>query len=770
MDIRPPGGYDDRGDDEPQPPGRQAPQPMDILDDLTPAQREAVTHVDGPLLVLAGAGSGKTRVITRRVAYLIAKGVRPHQVLAITFTNKAAGEMRERVDALVPGARRPMVRTFHSFCARMLREYADLVGLDPSYTIYDMGDQRAALKQALAELNLDPTHFSPDRILAEISRAKNRLERAREYARRTAGDWAGKRIARVFEAYERILAENRALDFDDLLLEMALGLRSSEEFRHRLQDRFRYILIDEYQDTNHAQYVLARDLAGPRRNLCATGDPDQSIYGWRGAELSNILDFEEDFPDAKVVRLERNYRSTKTILAAASGLIAHNVGRKEKALYTENPGGVPVAVVQTDDEEAEARSIVARIVRLHDEGRAYGDAAVFVRTGAQTRALEDAFRQARPPVPYEIVRGSSFYDRKEVRDVVAYLQVLHNPRDEVNLRRIINTPSRGIGKKTVEVLEAWADREGIGLLEATRHAADIEDLGSRARGAVNRFAGLMGKLAETPPDRVAPLVERVVEETGYARSLKKDDNAAERRANLDELITLAARFDQERAESPVEGEAEAPPEEAHGRPPLEAFLETVNLSSEQDAYDEAADRVPLMTLHAAKGLEFPAVFVAGCEDHLLPHAGRSDEPADVEEERRLLFVGMTRAQEVLTLAWARYRRIRGRLERCVPSRFLAELPAEPVRTEDERTGTFPERAAGRPGYRRPGAERPVRPKRDEATGLSTGELVRHKTYGLGRVRRFETQGGRRVVRVRFNTAGEKLLDPEYARLERVASA
>ncbi len=734
---------------------------MDILDGLTPAQREAVTHIDGPLLVLAGAGSGKTRVITRRVAYLIAQGVRPHQVLAITFTNKAAGEMRDRVDALVAGSRRPMVSTFHSFCARMLREYADLVGLDPSYSIYDTADQRTALKQALAELNLDSTHFSPDRILREIGRAKNRLERAAAYARRTAGDWAGKRIARVFEVYERILADNRALDFDDLLLEMALGLRASDDLRRRLQDRFRYVLIDEYQDTNHAQYVLARDLAGPRRNLCATGDPDQSIYGWRGAQLSNILDFEDDFPDAKVVRLEQNYRSTKTILAAASGLIRRNVGRKEKELYTDNAVGVPVTVAQTDDEEAEARSIVRRIVELHQEGRAYGDAAVFVRTVAQTRALEDALRSARPAVPYEVVRGSSFYDRKEVRDVVAYLQVLHNPRDEVNVRRIINVPTRGIGKKTVEALAAWARQEGIGLLAAATHAADIEDLGSRGRGAVHRFAELMRRLAEAPRERVAPLVERVIDQTGYLRTFKGDDDAAERKANLDELITLAARFDQQMAGAPP-GEAD--------RPPLEAFLETVDLSSEQDAYDERADRVPLMTLHAAKGLEFPAVFIAGCEDHLLPHAGRADEPAEVEEERRLLFVGMTRAQEVLTLTWARYRRIRGRLEQCMPSRFLAEVPAETVRPVDERTGTRPARFTGRPGYRQPGADRPVRPKRDEATGLSTGELVRHRTYGLGRVRRFETQGGRRMVRVRFNQVGEKLLDPEYAKLERVATA
>ncbi len=735
---------------------------MDILQDLTPAQRDAVTHVDGPLLVLAGAGSGKTRVITRRIAYLLTRDIPPWQVLAITFTNKAAGEMRERTHALVPEARRPLVSTFHSFCARMLREYGEVLGLDPGFTIYDRGNQEAAAKQAIGRLGLDATHFSPPKFLATISRAKNRLQRAADYAARHNSDFTGRRAAAIYEAYEAILREARALDFDDLLLEVAQALQAGGEFRDLLVDRFRYLLIDEYQDTNHAQYVIARELAGTRRNLCATGDPDQSIYGWRGAELQNILDFEKDFPDARVVLLERNYRSTKTILAAASAVIAHNHSRKPKDLHTENPAGTPVTIVQTDDEEAEAASIARRIQAAHGEGLAFRDQAVFVRTAAQMRALEDAFRRARPPVPYEVIRGASFYDRREVRDVLAYLQVLHNPADRINTLRVINTPPRGIGKKTVEALEAYAEAEGLALVEATRYVADIPDLPARGRAALNRFGQLMAALREVPADPVAPLVEAVMEESGYAESLKGGDEAASRLENLDELVSLAASYDEQAA-------AAADP--AVIKPGLEGFLETVNLSSDQDAYDEEADRVPLMTLHAAKGLEFPAVTIAGCERGLLPHINSMETMDELEEERRLFFVGMTRAKKHLTLTYADYRRLRGRMDRCVPSRFLGEIPEAAARVENERSGTTPAVfSTGQAGYRQPGAHRVVKHKTDPATGLAVGERVRHPTYGTGHVLRFQTSGGRRMVRVRFGTVGEKLLDPRYARLERVASA
>ncbi len=733
---------------------------MNILEGLTPQQIDAVTHVDGPLLVLAGAGSGKTRVITRRIAYLISQGIPAWQVLAITFTNKAAGEMRERTLALVPTERRPMVTTFHSFCARMIREHADLLAVDPAYTIYDTADQTAALKRALAQLNLDPVHISPDRLADTISRAKNRLQRAKDYSAYAGTDFWPRTAANVYLAYESILRQSHALDFDDLLMTVALGLRESGEFRDAMRDRFRYILIDEYQDTNHAQYVLARDLAGGRKNLCATGDPDQSIYGWRGAELSNILDFEKDFPDAKVVRLEKNYRSTKTILAAADNVIRHNCARKAKGLYTDNPAGEKIRIVLADDEEAEAASIVRRIAELKGRGLAYRDIAVFVRTGAQTRALEDGLRRARPPVPYDVVRGTSFYERKEVRDVLAYMEVLHNPHDEVNLRRIINTPARGIGDKTVDALRAWAAGQGISLFDALPHAVDIPGLPARAAGAVARFRQIMEDLAAEPQDNMKKLIEAVIDESGYADSLSAEDDR-DRLENLGELVTLGANFDRMAAAAADATDDSLP----RG---LVGFLETLNLSSDQDSYDEKADRVPLMTLHAAKGLEFPAVFIAGCEEGLLPHARYREAPADLEEERRLFFVGMTRAEQFLTLTHARFRRIRGRPERHMASQFLAELPAEVFQTIDETTGTQPVALGAGIGYTGPGRESPVKPETDAKTGMAVGEMVRHPTYGLGRVVSFKTVGGRRMVCVRFNTVGEKTLDPSLARLVSVA--
>ena len=733
---------------------------MDILEGLTPAQVEAVTHVDGPLLVLAGAGSGKTRVITRRVAYLMSQGIAAWQVLAITFTNKAAGEMRERTHALVPGSRKPLVTTFHSFCARMVREYGAMLGLDPAFTIYDTADQTAAIKRALGQLDLDPAVFEPSKIADAISRAKNRLQRARDYSQTPRTDFLLKNTGRVYEAYEKILAESHALDFDDLLLVVALGLREKPEFRAAVHERFHYILIDEYQDTNHAQYVLARDLAGDRRNLCATGDPDQSIYGWRGAEISNILDFEKDFPDAKVVRLEQNYRSTKTILAAADAVIRHNRERRPKGLFTENAQGAPIRIVYADDEEAEAASIVRHIGRLKATGMAYRDIAVFVRTIAQTRAIEDGLRRARPPVPYEVVRGTSFYERKEVRDILAYLEVLHNPHDEVNLRRIINTPPRGLGDKTVDVLLDFARREGIALFHALPHATELPDLATRAKAAVAQFKSLMDLLLAEPQDSLRHLLDLVITESGYAESLKGDD-AKERAENLDELITLGANFDRTATENPDD---ETVPRG------LADFLQTVCLASDQDGYDENADRVPLMTLHAAKGLEFPAVFIAGCEDGLLPHMRSQESEKQVEEERRLFFVGLTRAEQVLTLTHARFRRFRGALMRSMASPFLREIPSEIIEPADETTGTAPMPLGEGVGYRAPGPQRVIKPDVDGQTGFSVSEVVRHATYGQGRVTGFKTTGGRRMVVVRFNTVGEKVLDPQYARLTKIAQA
>jgi DNA helicase-2/ATP-dependent DNA helicase PcrA len=733
---------------------------MDILDGLTPAQIEAVTHIEGPLLVLAGAGSGKTRVITRRVAYLMSRGAAAREIVAITFTNKAAGEMRDRTAALVPSDRRPLVTTFHSFCARMLREHAHLLGMEPGFTIYDTADQGAALKRALQQLGLDPLFNDPDRIADTISRAKNRLQRAKDYSRHAGTDLWPRTVARVYEAYEAILRQSRALDFDDLLMEVALALKDNEPFRTAMHERFHYVLIDEYQDTNHAQYVISRDLAGELRNICATGDPDQSIYGWRGAELSNILDFEKDFPDARTVRLEKNYRSTKTILAAADAVIRHNRQRKPKDLFTDNAVGDPIRIIETDDEEAEAAMIVRRIRELTEKGLAFNDIAIFVRTGAQTRALEDGLRRARPPIPYEIVRGTSFYERKEVRDVLSYLDVLHNPHDEVNLMRVINTPARGIGDKTIEILREWGRREGLSLYDTLPHAVDVPDLLPRARAAVVGFRAMLDHLMGEPQQSMERLLLVTIRQSGYEESLRAAEET-ERLENLNELVTLGANFDRTVAEAAGD---EAVPTG------LEGFLETVSLSSDQDSYDESAKRVPLMTLHAAKGLEFPAVFISGCEHGLLPHMRTEESESAIEEERRLFFVGLTRAKQHLFLTHARFRRIRGRTERRMPSRFLEEIPRETAKNVDETTGTMPTPFERGGGYAMPGPDRVIKPEKDAATGYAAGEVVRHATYGTGRVMAFETQGGRRMVRVRFNTVGEKLLDPKYAKLVRVSPA
>jgi DNA helicase-2/ATP-dependent DNA helicase PcrA len=733
---------------------------MDILDGLTPAQIEAVTHIEGPLLVLAGAGSGKTRVITRRVAYLMSRGVPAREIVAITFTNKAAGEMRDRTAALVPSDRRPLVTTFHSFCARMLREHAHLLGLEPGFTIYDTADQGAALKRALQQLGLDPLFNDPDRIADAISRAKNRLQRAKDYSRHAGTDMWPRTVARVYEAYEAILRQSRALDFDDLLMEIALALKGNEPFRTAMHERFHYVLIDEYQDTNHAQYVISRDLAGELRNICATGDPDQSIYGWRGAELSNILDFEKDFPDARTVRLEKNYRSTKTILAAADAVIRHNRQRKPKDLFTDNAVGDPIRIIETDDEEAEAAMIVRRIRELTEKGLAFNDIAIFVRPGAQPRALEDGLRRARPPIPYEIVRGTSFYERKEVRDVLSYLDVMHNPHDEVNLMRVINTPARGIGDKTIEILREWGRREGLSLYDTLPHAVDVPDLLPRARAAVVGFRAMLDHLMGEPQQSMERLLLAVIRQSGYEESLRAAEET-ERLENLNELVTLGANFDRTVVEAAGD---EAVPTG------LEGFLETVSLSSDQDSYDESAKRVPLMTLHAAKGLEFPAVFISGCEHGLLPHMRTEESESAIEEERRLFFVGLTRAKQHLFLTHARFRRIRGRPERRMPSRFLEEIPRETAKIVDETTGTMPTPFERGSGYAMPGPDRVIKPEKDAATGYAAGEVVRHATYGTGHVMAFETQGGRRMVRVRFNTVGEKLLDPKYARLTRIAPA
>jgi DNA helicase-2/ATP-dependent DNA helicase PcrA len=626
---------------------------------LTAAQREAVQHVDGPMLILAGPGSGKTRVVTHRIAHLLGEGVAASQIVALTFTNKAAEEMRSRVEALAPG-KHVWLSTFHRFCARLLREHAACVGLEPNFTIYDVADSRRALKQTLEAIDRDSLYYTPEQVASAISQAKNRLITPEAYTR-SAGSPLASVVAEVYPAYRQRLLDSNAVDFDDLLMHVATLLRSEPEIRRGLDERFRYVLVDEYQDTNLAQYAIARGLSIDHPNLAATGDPDQSIYGWRGATLSNILEFERDFPDARIVRLEQNYRSTRRILNVAAALIAHNKRRKEKDLFTENDEGRPVQLIAYPTHKREADAIVETIVaEIQSGGRRARDFAIFYRVNALSRAIESALREH--GVAYQMVNGLEFFQRKEVKDVLAYLQLLNNSRDDVAFSRVINVPPRGIGHKTIERLGEHAARYRLPLLAAAREAGLIELLPKRAAIAVARFVAIFDGLGESIDPPVETLIEQVLDESGYREQLKQSDTNEDhdRLANIEELLTAAREFDQHHPEP--------------GR--LEAFLEQSSLVSDTDAFEAKDDCVTLMTLHASKGLEFPIVHIIAVEEGLIPHERSRDDPDQKEEERRLLFVGITRAQSELRLSYAAHREFRGQRRMTVPSSFQAELPVE----------------------------------------------------------------------------------------------
>ena len=646
-----------------------------LLAGLTPAQREAVQHVEGPLLILAGPGSGKTRVVTHRIAYLLHMGVRAESILALTFTNKAAEEMRIRVERLVPG-RTVWMGTFHRFCARLLRQYAGVVGLGEDYVIYDAEDSARALATVLSRLKLDTAHFTPQAIAAGISWAKNQLVGPDEYRPR-AGHPLGALVARVYPAYQEHLLQANAVDFDDLLLHVARLLRDHPEIRRTLDHRYRFVLVDEYQDTNLAQYAIARALSIDHPNLAVTGDPDQSIYGWRGANLNNILEFEKDFPQVKVVRLEQNYRSTQRILRVASALIAHNVRRKPKALFTENGEGAPVRLVTYATQRDEAETIARTIAEAVSSGRRRPrDFAVFYRVNALSRSVELALRQH--GVPYQVVQGVEFFQRKEIRDVLAYLRLIQNPRDDVAFLRIINEPPRGLGATSLRRLADYAAGHRLPLIEAARRAGEIPSLGRRAQAALKEFAAMLNRLVPMAGCPVEELLGHVLAETQYKARFENstDEQDQQRRANIEELLTVAREFD----------------ERGRRARPLFEFLEEVSLVGDTDDWQSETDRVTLMTLHASKGLEFPVVFLIACEQGVLPHERSGDQPEQIEEERRLMFVGMTRAQEELHLSWAVYRDFRGQRRMTVPSQFLMELPRGEMECRQERGSTGPDPA------------------------------------------------------------------------------
>jgi ATP-dependent DNA helicase UvrD/PcrA len=647
-----------------------------LLKSLTEPQREAVTHRDGPLLVLAGPGSGKTRVITHRIAYLLASGVQPSQILALTFTNKAADEMQRRVAELAPGDR-VWLSTFHRFGARLLRQYAEFVGLAPNFTIYDTSDSRQTIKRVIEAHNIKTLHFSPDRLAEAISAAKNKLITHDRFEPRP-GSTLSHIVAEVYPKYQARLLASSAVDFDDLLLHVAQLLHDHAEVRAELDERFRYLLVDEYQDTNRAQYVILRALSSDHPNLAVTGDPDQSIYGWRGADLNNILEFERDYPGVRIVRLEQNYRSTKRILRIADELIAHNLRRKQKKLFTDNEEGVPVRLTAYVDQDHEAAGIAEQIQSAIAAGRRRPtDFAIFYRVNALSRALEQALRRA--SIPYQMIRGQEFYQRKEIKDVLAYCQLVNNPRDDVAFERTVNTPPRGIGKKTIDRLNEHAYRFGMPLLDAARDANTVEGLTKAAAAKVLSFVGIVDRIVAVAHGPVEEVIGTVLEASGYRAVLaeSEDDQDQSRLANIEELLTDARGFDEQQRVD--EGNFDG------GQ--LEAYLERTWLVNDTDDWESETDKVTLMTLHAAKGLEFPVVFIVAVEDGVLPHERVGRHPDELEEERRLAFVGITRAKDELQLSYAVTRDFRGIRRRTIPSSFLMEMPREELVMIDE-AGVF----------------------------------------------------------------------------------
>ena len=740
----------------------QPAQGPDLLADLTFAQQEAVMHSEGPLLILAAAGSGKTRVITRRVAYLLQQGARPGSILAITFTNKAAGEMRQRVESLVPG-NKVWVSTFHSLGARLLRQYADRLSVDRNFTIYDMDDRTKLIKDALEAAGIDNVRFTPERIGGAISKAKNQLLTPEKYAQ-TAGssDFFTQVVARVYFHYQKKLRDANGMDFDDLLYVPALALRQDEELRAELDARFRYILIDEYQDTNHAQYEIARRLSVDHPNLCVVGDPDQSIYKWRGSDITNILNFERDFPDARVITLDKNYRSTKAILRAAGTLIEHNVQRKKKALVTDNDSGEPVRALAFETGLDEADGIARRIREAVQSGkRRYRDFAVFVRMNALTRGLESAF--IHHGVPFQIVKGLAFFERKENRDILAYLRLLVNPSDNISFLRAIAEPARGIGKVSLDHLTKYAAAHEISLLSAAAQVSKIPAIKGKAAGGLRDFAKMMADLREHIEAAPAEVIEQVLDRSGYRAMLKasSDTEDQERLANIEELITAARQFS---TEDPART--------------IGDFLEQITLASDVDGWDDRQDCVSVMTLHASKGLEFPVVYIMAVEWGILPHERSMGKQDEIEEERRLCFVGMTRAKEELYLCRCHVREFRGMRNDALPSPFLAELPPE-VESIDLSVhgGVHPAHSQWRGGSRaaaeawadtgftpRSSPPAPAGPPRTDARGFGVGVVVTHEEYGVGQITEVSGIGALRKVKVRFAKAGMKTFVADQAQL------
>ncbi|WDI40360.1 ATP-dependent helicase [Bremerella sp. P1] len=758
-----------------------------LFEGLTSSQREAVSHVEGPILVLAGPGSGKTRVVTHRIANMLRSGVYSSQIVALTFTNKAAEEMRSRVERLAPEST-VWVSTFHRFCARLLRAYSNLVGLESNYTIYDTSDSLQILKRALQAEEISMSHATPEKVAKAISWAKNNMVLPERYEANSANAISSI-VQDVYPEYQRQLRAANAVDFDDMLMLVAQMLQENPELRAALDERFRYILVDEYQDTNLVQYLLVRSLSQQYPNLGVTGDPDQSIYGWRGANLNNILDFEKDFDEVKVVRLEQNFRSTPNILSVADQLIGHNKRRKKKSLFTDHPPGQPVRLLTYVTSHEEAQAIATRIATYVAQGkRRPRDFAIFYRVNALSRAYEEALRQQ--GIPYMIVSGVEFYQRKEIKDVLAYAMLMNNPRDDVAFTRIVNTPTRGIGKTTILKLQVHALDHGISMMDAAREAGMIDSLNKRAAVAVAKFVATFDRISLKINEPVEEILGAILSDTGLRAQYENSDDEEDlsRLENIDELLSSAREFD---FQHPEDGT-------------LEQYLEDKALVNETDEFDTALDRVTLMTLHAAKGLEFPHVFMVAIEEGLLPHERSKDSDAQLEEERRLMFVGITRAQQELELSTANQRDFRGRRMMTVPSKFLFELPREemdfqaalgryaPTSQEWDDVHDIPpddysqigesgDISDNTPSNAPSPQTKMLMTAADMVKGPSSSKpklnpdkfhqsmAVIHPTYGLGKIIAMSGEGAKRTATVQFVTGEQKKFVLAYSELRPASS-
>ena len=750
---------------------------MAVYDTLNKPQKEAVFHTEGPLLILAGAGSGKTRVLTHRIAYLIEeKGVNPWNILAITFTNKAAEEMRQRVDSLVGiGAESIWVSTFHSMCVRILRRYIDRLGYDNRFTIYDTDDQKTLMKEVCRKTDIDTKRFKERMLLSVISSAKNEMILPEEFELNAGGDFVQLKIAKVYKEYEAQMRANNALDFDDLLVKTVQLLETQPDVRENYQEPFRYIMVDEYQDTNTVQFRLVSLLAGKYRNLCVVGDDDQSIYKFRGANIRNILDFEKEFSDAKVIKLEQNYRSVGNVLEVANSVIRNNKGRKEKTLWTDNEKGEKIRLRQFDTAYDEAQFIAEDIKDETAQGANYSDHAVLYRTNAQSRLLEEKFVAMN--IPYKIVGGINFYSRREIKDVLSYLKTIDNGKDDLAVRRIINVPKRGIVLTTINRIQESAAARGIGFYDALSAPDLIPGIG-RSASKLDSFAALIEYFkGRSEESGVTDLLTEVIEKTGYTESLEADDpeELEARVQNIDELVSKAAVYEESCSDR---GE----------RPTLSGFLEEVALVADIDSVAEDRDYVILMTLHSAKGLEFPHVYLAGMEDGLFPSymSISGDDPEELEEERRLCYVGVTRAEEKLTLTCARMRLVRGERQYNSMSRFIKEMPSALIDTGKREGGFSQNVSLGEKrtyssevsGYKRSAyAQKPafaaiqkgsgLMAKKSEGLSYGVGDRVRHVKFGDGTVTEIKEGGRDYEVTVQFDTAGVRKMFALFAKLIKI---